>query len=488
MEQEKKTGVDLDRDGDVGVVGEESAAIALPKYACLQVSVLECRGLTAMDGRFGSNDVFVTLDCDGDVQKSSTVTDGGTAPAWLGGAGETLVFRSSRTPERLGVEAFDEDVGSAHDSIGSGVVAMTDVVKEERNWSACRWVGLTNAKGKAAGEARLFMRWGVPTPTDAPQEWQLQVTVLECDGLKKMDLTGKNDVYVKFRVDGAEEPRRSSTIEGGGAAPVWGSGTGETMTFRLGAPPPSVGIEVFDEDKGSADDLIGTHVLEVGTQIGGEEWNMEDSWLDLTSSLGKATGRVRVGVGWSALAHFEEADVETLEAAVEPSQIRAEAEAVTAARAEWEEAKLRVRMLEGAAPGQTPVLRPSGPTGAREEYEEAKRRVSRTEQELTMAQDDSLVGRRSMAGPRPLTVGPPLRLSTPGGVSSVWWPPTTAEQEEAEEAERDRIQALVETRSRMEEIYRAKRPEKIKDIIPLLAEWEGEEHVLLSKIEAKYKC
>ena len=55
-------------------------------------------------------------------------------------------------------------------------------------------------------------------------------------------------------------------------------------------------------------------------------------------------------------------------------------------------------------------------------------------------------------------------------------------------AERDRIQALVETRSRMEEIYRAKRPEKIKDIIPLLAEWEGEEHVLLSKIEAKYKC
>ena len=59
-----------------------------------------------------------------------------------------MVFRSSRTPERLGVEAFDEDVGSAHDSIGSGVVAMADVVKEERNWSACRWVGLTNAKGK----------------------------------------------------------------------------------------------------------------------------------------------------------------------------------------------------------------------------------------------------------------------------------------------------------------------------------------------------
>ena len=33
LEQEKKTGVDLDRDGDVGVVGEESAAIALPNSA-----------------------------------------------------------------------------------------------------------------------------------------------------------------------------------------------------------------------------------------------------------------------------------------------------------------------------------------------------------------------------------------------------------------------------------------------------------------------
>ena len=85
----------------------------------LQVALLECRGLKKMDGRFGSNDVFVTLDLDGDAQKSSTVDDGGAAPAWRGGAGESFVFGALGLPRRLRVEAFDEDVGSADDSIGS---------------------------------------------------------------------------------------------------------------------------------------------------------------------------------------------------------------------------------------------------------------------------------------------------------------------------------------------------------------------------------
>ena len=130
------------------------------------------------------------------------------------------------------------------------------------------------------------MRWGVPTPSNAPREWQLRVTVLECDGLKKMDLMGHNDVFVKLQVDGVEEPHRSSTLEGGGAAPVWGDGAGETMTFRLGAAPPSIGIEVYDEDLGSADDLIGTHVLEVGTQLGAAEWSLDELGIHFPAYAG----------------------------------------------------------------------------------------------------------------------------------------------------------------------------------------------------------
>ena len=115
------------------------------------------------------------------------------------------MFAAADPPQRLRVEAFDEDVGSADDSIGSHAITLADVFEGDEDWSGCEWYGLEDEKGKAAGEVRLFMRWGVPTPPDAPREWQLQVTVLECDELKKMDLTGQNDVYVKLEVDGAEE-------------------------------------------------------------------------------------------------------------------------------------------------------------------------------------------------------------------------------------------------------------------------------------------
>eukprot|EP01045_Picozoa_sp_COSAG04_P013644 COSAG04_NODE_979_length_9034_cov_2.941354_2_plen_1608_part_00 len=279
------------------------AAAVLPTYSCLQVALLECRRLKKVDGRFGSKNVFVTLDLDGDVQKSSTIDDGGEAPAWQGGAGESFAFGASDPPKRLRVEAFDEDVGSADDSIGSHTVDLASIVPGDQDWSSCEWYDLEDEKGKAAGEVRLFMRWGVPAATDAPREWQLQVTVLECDGLKKMDLTAQNDVYVKLEVDGAEEPHRSSTIEGGGTAPVWSEGAGETMTFRLGAAPPSVGIEVYDEDQGSADDLIGTHVLEIGVKLdmranpksGG--WSLQN-WFDIVDRRGNATGRVRLRLEW----------------------------------------------------------------------------------------------------------------------------------------------------------------------------------------------
>ena len=43
----------------------------------LLVTVLECRKLKQMDGRFGSNDVFVSVDVDGQELATHTVHDGG---------------------------------------------------------------------------------------------------------------------------------------------------------------------------------------------------------------------------------------------------------------------------------------------------------------------------------------------------------------------------------------------------------------------------
>ena len=48
------------------------------------------------------------------------------------------------------------------------------------DWSSCEWYQITDDKDHATGEVRLFLRWAVPLPHQAPMEWQLEVTVIEC--------------------------------------------------------------------------------------------------------------------------------------------------------------------------------------------------------------------------------------------------------------------------------------------------------------------
>ena len=279
---------------------------------CLLVSVLECRDLKKAD-LFGKNDVFATLVVDDDSkQQSSTIDDGGSAPKWGNGSGETFMFEMDRPgedgnyaagvsilqPAKLELGIWDEDVGSASDQIGSHIVdlAATDL-EATSDWKSAQWLELSDDKGKAVGEAHVLMRWAPPPPAqDAASHWQLRAKIIECDQLKKMDTFGKNDVYVKVHAGAVAGPQRTETIDGGGAAPKWGSGAGEELAFELTEPPPAVGIEVFDEDR-DRDDLIGSVVFEVGSKIGGKAWSAE-KWLELTDAKGKVTGRVRVVIFW----------------------------------------------------------------------------------------------------------------------------------------------------------------------------------------------
>jgi uncharacterized protein YneF (UPF0154 family) len=87
----------------------------------------------------------------------------------------------------------------------------------------------------------------------------IKVTVLEADKLKKMDRMGKNDPYVVLRVptwNGAREvwnegvARQTSTIPGGGMAPKWGYGQGETFMFREALKiPKRIEFKCMDEDE-----------------------------------------------------------------------------------------------------------------------------------------------------------------------------------------------------------------------------------------------
>jgi hypothetical protein len=73
-----------------------------------------------------------------------------------------------------------------------------------------------------------------------------------------MDRFGKNDVYAKINVHGDE--RKTSIIDEGGEAPVWGeAGAGEAFSFELREPPQLMSVQIYDHDNASADDLIGEH-------------------------------------------------------------------------------------------------------------------------------------------------------------------------------------------------------------------------------------
>lgn len=372
-----------------GVTGsfKRGGAEEMPSYACLQATLLECKGLKQMEP-IDPNNVFVTVALDGDSVQSKTImgasgrsrspsqersptrspsrnasasrgpTDSGTAPSWGGGAGEHMIFRSRKPPTALRMRAYHEETGKnldaqdydrviplmAYDLIGSHELSLehtwnadaTPATEDGRQmspnsllrmspatkcgmkaWSNAAWYQLTDAYGEAVGEVRLFLQWGVPRPTWQTKEWQLHATVLECQDLKKMNALGKNDVFVQISAMGAEAAQRTSTVVSGGDDPFWSSSGDETMLFKLSEAPPSIGIEVYDEDhvssyaaqatsyhhRGTLDRSIGRHVFEIKEKLDARadpnegQWSQE-AWYDLKDSVDAPTGRVRVRFEW----------------------------------------------------------------------------------------------------------------------------------------------------------------------------------------------
>ena len=347
----------------------------------LAVTALECRDLPKAD-LMGQNDVYLELSLDGGkVVHTSVVEDGGATPVWGAGGGETVFLVPSpangRTPatvrgpnlylpQKLQVDVMDKDIKGS-DFIGRHTVELAEIADKEggsfdEDWCGEGWFELKDHKGGAAGKVRLVLRWGVPAPTlrlpsdesasagesllqhvrhsmhrhddvgaspgatvsspyeeDSPH-WELRTTILECAGLPKMDRFGKNDVYATVAVEGVQS-LRTSTAEDAGDAPVWKDGDG-LLVHTLHAAPAALGICVFDEDIGSADDLIGTAIVPLGpslhysdgaTRSKGAflsshqhstkvEWEMPATWFELAAPnakhKGKSVGRVRVQIVW----------------------------------------------------------------------------------------------------------------------------------------------------------------------------------------------
>jgi hypothetical protein len=85
------------------------------------VNIQKCSKLKDMD-TFGSNDVFVVVNLNGEQQRTKTLPDVGATAVWNQGRGQVLKFKGAKTISSLILRVFDEDVsvgGFTAELIGS---------------------------------------------------------------------------------------------------------------------------------------------------------------------------------------------------------------------------------------------------------------------------------------------------------------------------------------------------------------------------------
>eukprot|EP01052_Picozoa_sp_SAG31_P006069 SAG31_NODE_275_length_18666_cov_8.489309_12_plen_1217_part_00 len=140
------------------------------------------------------------------------------------------------------------------------------------------------------GRIQLNIEW-FPV---VPPQIQFVVTIYEARGLKRMDLIGENDTYALVTVAGVTK----QTVTISGRRPAWGikEGHGQELIFHVDKMPDRLDIRLYDEDESSADDQIGSVILDSSARFGdGKEWHQ------LTDDRNKRTGEVLVKISTSDL-------------------------------------------------------------------------------------------------------------------------------------------------------------------------------------------
>ena len=153
------------------------------------------------------------------------------------------------------------------------------------------------------GRLRVRMHWR-PKP---PLLMQLDVVVAECEGLANVEqflcFTGENDPYVRVTANGVN--KQTDFIDGGGANPKWNTDgqDGSLLPFAVSELPDAIWVRVFDQDEGSADDLIGIGKIDLSGKPRDTQWFLDDHWVQLYDTYdtnedkkGKQSGRVKVKV------------------------------------------------------------------------------------------------------------------------------------------------------------------------------------------------
>ena len=263
-----------------------------PVIGVLRITVREAANLPKMDS-LSHTDAYVQLEVEEAVAATKTIRDT-ESPKF----NEEFIFDLHSDETTCTLRLYDHDPVDVDDVIGEVQIPFEQLHGEPRSeWFAIQQVA--GGPGGDLGELQLEIDYRETFGQDHGAG-TLSATVVECAALKKMDLVGKNDVYVTCGLgrDGAPtHTKRTTTIAGGGSSPRWRGGKGETLEFEDVRPDGAVVFQAWDEDRGSDDDLIGQCRVDLAELVGSQ--GFLDTWRDLApEDGGTITGRMRVVVAW----------------------------------------------------------------------------------------------------------------------------------------------------------------------------------------------
>ncbi|KAF6738169.1 Synaptotagmin-1 [Oryzias melastigma] len=239
----------------------------------LVVGVLEASELPAMDVG-GSSDPYVKLYLLPDKKKKfeTKVHRKTLEPTF----NETFTFKvpyAEMGGRTLVMTVYDFDRFSKHDAIGAVKIPMSSV---DFSQSLQEWRDLQKAEKEESerlGDICLSLRY-------VPTAGKLTVVILEAKNLKKMDVGGLSDPYVKIHLmqNGKRLKKKKTTIKKNTLNPYYN----ESFSFEVPCEQiekVQVGVTVLDYDKIGKNDAIGKVLL--GSNSSGTE---QRHWSDMLAN------------------------------------------------------------------------------------------------------------------------------------------------------------------------------------------------------------
>ncbi|KAJ7984563.1 hypothetical protein DPEC_G00356090 [Dallia pectoralis] len=236
--------------------------------AQLIVGILQAQDLAAMD-MGGTSDPYVKVYLLPDKKKKyeTKVQRKNLCPIF----NETFIFKIPYTElggKVLVLQVFDFDRFSKHDVIGEIKIPMNSV---DLGQPMQCWRDLENSEKEEAeklGDVCISLRY-------VPTAGKLTVNIMEAKNLKKMDVGGLSDPFVKIVLqhNGKRIKKKKTTVKKNTLNPYFNESFSFDIPFEM-IQKVQVVITVYDYDKLGSNDAIGKTFMGYGaTGVGLKHWS-----------------------------------------------------------------------------------------------------------------------------------------------------------------------------------------------------------------------